>query len=95
MSDWKYVQKDPAEALSRLHFFSIKKKVSSGDREVRIIVQEFATPQMPALQFFAKADIELNQKTAPFEPCGWGETLTGALSECLNNLRRFEYEGPE
>ncbi len=41
------------------------------------------------------ADIELNQKTAKYRPSGWSDTLMGALSECLKNLRKFEYEGPE
>ncbi len=45
-----------------------------------------------AMKIFARADIELNQKTAPFEPAGWGDTLSEALSECLKNLRRFEYQ---
>ena len=30
-----------------------------------------------------------------FQPCGWAETLMGALTECLRNLRKFEYESPE
>ncbi len=94
MSDWKYVQRDPAEALAQLHFFSVKKPHPSGEMEVRITVQEFATPKLGVLQFFAKADIELNQNTATFQPCGWGDTLTSALSECLKNIRRFEFEGP-
>ncbi|MGD1095070.1 MAG: hypothetical protein ABSB35_24150, partial [Bryobacteraceae bacterium] len=63
MSDWKYVQIDPSETLAKLHFFSVKKKHASGDLEVRITVQEFATPEIGALQFFAMADVELNQKT--------------------------------
>jgi hypothetical protein len=95
MSDWKYAQQHPAEALARLHFFSVRKKHSSGEIEARITVREFATPEIGALQFFAMADIELNQKTAKFQPSGWSDTLLGALSECLKNLRRFEYEGPE
>src|ERR1700733_4739863 len=95
MSEWKYAQKDPEERLAQLHFFSVRKKHSSGEIETRITVQEFATPEIGALQFFAMADIELNQKTAKFQPSGWSNTLAGALSECLKNLRRFEYEGPE
>jgi hypothetical protein len=95
MSDWKYVQLDPSEALARLHFFSVRKKHPSGEIETRITVREFATPEIGALQFFAMADIELNQKTAKFQPSGWSDTLMGALAECLKNLRRFEYEGPE
>jgi len=95
MSDWKYVQGDPSEALAQLHFFSVKKKHSTGDIDVRITVHEFATPEVGALQFFAMADIELNQKTAKYQPSGWSDTLMGALSECLRNLRRFEYQGPD
>jgi hypothetical protein len=95
MSDWKYAQENPSEALARLHFFSVRKKHPSGEIEARITVREFATPEIGALQFFAMADIELNQKTAKFQPSGWSDTLLGALAECLKNLRRFEYEGPQ
>ena len=95
MSEWKYVQEDPSEGLARLHYFSARKKHSSGEIETRITVHEFATPPIGALQFFAMADIELNQKTAKYRPSGWSDTLMGALSECLKNLRKFEYEGPE
>lgn len=92
MNDWKYLQKDPAEQLAQLHFFSVKKKHGESEIDVRITVWEYATPEIGVLQFFAKADVELNQNTAPFQPCGWGHTLTIALSECLKNLRKFEYE---
>ena len=95
MSDWKYAQRDPSETLAQLHYFSVRKKHASGEIEARITVQEFATPEIGALQFFAMADIELNQKTAKFKPSGWSNTLLGALSECLKNLRKFEYEGTE
>ena len=95
MEDWKFTQKDPTEALARLHFFSIKKKHASGEVEARITVREFATAKTTDMKFFAMADIELNQKTAKFQPCGWADTLMGALTECLRNLRKFEYEGPE
>jgi len=95
MSDWKYVQIDPSESLAKLHYFSVKKKHSSGDLDVRITVQEFATPEIGALQFFAMADVVLNQKTIKFQPSGWSNTLAGALAECMNNVRRFEYQGQE
>lgn len=95
MSDWKLMQKDSSEALAQLHYFSVMKKHSSGEIEVRITVHEFATPEIGALQFFARADIELNQQVATFQPCGWSNTLSGALGECLNNLRRFDYQGSE
>lgn len=92
MDDWKYLQRDPSEALAKLHFFSVTKKHSSGEIEARITVKEFATAQLRDMQFFAVADIELNQKTLKFQPVGWSETLNGALAECLKNLRKFEYE---
>lgn len=95
MEDWKFTQKDPSEALAKLHFFSIKKKYASGEVEARITVKEFATAKTTDMKFFATADIQLNQNTAKFQPCGWAETLMGALTECLRNLRKFDYEGPE
>ncbi|HTS76031.1 MAG TPA: hypothetical protein VMG40_07500 [Bryobacteraceae bacterium] len=93
MDDWKYLQKDPSEELSRLYYFSVKKKHPSGEIDVLITVKEFATPGIGKMQFYATADIELNQKTAAFQPVGWSDNLTAALSECLNNIRRFEYQG--
>jgi hypothetical protein len=95
MADWKFAQKDHSEAVAQLHFFSVIKKHASGDIDVRITVKEFAAPKTRDLQFFASADIELNQKTLKFRPVGWSDTLLGALSECLRNLRRFEYEGDD
>ena len=91
--DWKFAQKDASEALAKLHFYSVTKKHAAGEIEARITVHEFATPKIGAMQFFAIADIELNQENAAFKPSGWSNTLTGALSECLKNLRRFDYEG--
>ena len=51
MEDWKFVEKDPSEALARLHFFSVKKKHASGEVEARITVKEFASAnnEIPAL----------------------------------------------
>jgi hypothetical protein len=92
MNEWKYAQADPSEALAKLHFFSMKKKSASGEIEVRITVKEYISADLGDLTFYAEADQELNQKTAPFRPCGWSNTLLGALSECMRNIRRFEYE---
>ena len=92
MSDWKLLQRDPSEQLAKLHFFSVKKQHSSGPVEIRITIWEYATAEIGALCFFAQTDVALNQKTAPFHPCGWSNTLIGALSECLRNVRNFEYE---
>jgi hypothetical protein len=95
VEDWKFTQQDPSEALAKLHFFSIKKKHAHGEVETRITVKEFATAKTTDMKFLAIADIELNQKTMKFQPCGWSNTLLGALTECLRNLRKFEYESPE
>jgi hypothetical protein len=92
MEDWKFAQKDPSEALAKLHFFSVTKKHAGGELEARITVKEYATYKTTDLKFYATADIELNQKTLKFQPFGWHETLLGALAECMRNLRRFEYE---
>ena len=95
MNEWKLVQRDPSEDLARLHFFSIKKKHAGGVIEARITVKEFVTFKTSDMAFFASADVELNQKAMKFRPCGWSETLAGALSECLRNLRKFDYEADE
>ena len=95
MNEWKLLQKDPSEGLARLHFFSISKKHAAGAIEARITVKEFVTAKTSDMQFFAYADIELNQKAMKFQPCGWSETLAGALGECLRNLRKFDYEAAE
>lgn len=92
MNEWKLVQNDCSEALARLHFFSVKKKHAKGEIEARITVKEFASAKTSDMQFYAAADIELNQKAMRFQPCGWSETLAGALGECMRNLRRFDYE---
>ncbi len=92
MNDWKYVQRDPSEALAQLHFFSVTKKHACGEVEARITVKEFASAKTSDMKFLATADIELNQKTVKFQPVGWGETLLSALAECMRNLRKFEYE---
>ena len=55
-------------------------------------VHEYAKPNAMNMLFYAEADKQTNQKTAPFSPCGWGPTLLVALSECVKNIRRFPYE---
>lgn len=92
VEDWKYITTEPEEALARLHFFSVKKPYPGGEVELRITIREFSRPDIGALQFYAETDQMLNQGTAPFRPCGWGKTLSEALSDCLRNIRRFDYE---
>lgn len=89
-----YAQKHPSERLARLHYFSVKKKHAAGEIELRITVKEFATPEVGSLRFFAMTDLPFDQ-TTKYQPCGWANSLLGALSECLINCRKFPFEPPE
>lgn len=93
MSEWTLAQTDPSEELAQLHFFSVKKRQPDGDVEFLITVREYATPQGSTGRFYAQADKQTNQKTAPFTPCGWGSNLFKALSECVQAIHRFPYQG--
>lgn len=93
MSDWIYAQRNPSEQLARLHYFSVKKQQDGREIDFRITVWEFVTPPEPAMKFFAEADKQTNQSSAPYTPCGWGPTLLDALSECVAAVHRFPYEG--
>jgi len=93
MSEWPYLQKDPSEELTQLHFFSMVKRQQQGDVTFRITVKEFAAPPPgQRLRFFAEADKPVNQKTASFVPCGWGNSVFAALGDCLRLIRQFPYE---
>lgn len=93
MSEWVYIQADPAEQLMQLHTFSIVKKQQSGDVVFSITVKEFAVPPPgQRVRFFAEADKPVNQKCGSFVPCGWGTTLFSALGDCVRLIRQFPYE---
>jgi hypothetical protein len=91
MNEWGYAQRDPAEQLARLHFFSMTKLQAGGNIDFLITVKEYVTPKDPALVFFAQADKQTNQRVAPYTPCGWGKTLLAALEECVREVNRFPY----
>lgn len=93
MKDWGFAQTHPSQELAEIHMFSVKKAQSTGEIEFMIMVKEYVTPKEPTMHFFAQADKEINQKTAPFKPVGWGKTLLDALSECIRSINRFPYEG--
>jgi hypothetical protein len=94
MSDWVYLQASPGEQLMRLHYFSIVKQQETGDVSFAITVKEFAVPPPgQRVRFYAQADKALNQKTAPFVPCGWGDSLFSALGDCVRLIRQFPFEG--
>ncbi len=96
MTDWHYAQADRAEELAQLHFFLMKKRQPGGEVSFRITVKEFASaPPGQHLRFFAEADKQVNQKTAPFLPSGWGDTILKALADCMRIIRDFPYEGDE
>jgi hypothetical protein len=95
MTDWMYAQENPAEQLAQLHHFSFVKHQPGGEVVFHITVKEFAAPPPgQRLRFFAEADKAVNQNTASFIPCGWGQTLFNALGDCVRLIRQFPYEGP-
>jgi hypothetical protein len=93
MSEWVYIQADAAEQLMQLHSFSIVKKQPTRDVLFSITVKEFAVPPPgQRVRFYAEADKQVNQKSGPFVPCGWGTTLFSALGDCVRLIRQFPYD---
>lgn len=96
MAEWNYAQADPSEELALLQVFSMKKRQNGREILFRITVREFAVPPAGHRQrFFAEADKPLNQKTAAIVPCGWGDSVLAALSDCMRMIRQFPYEGED
>jgi hypothetical protein len=92
VAEWIYAERDPAEELAELHSFSFKKRRPEGDIEFVITVKEFASRNALQMRFYAQADKEVNQRTAPFRPFGWGDSLLSALSECVEAIRQYPYD---
>ncbi len=93
MSDWVYLQASAGEQLMQLHYFSIVKQQAAGDVTFAITVKEFAVPPVgQRVRFYAEADKAVNQKTASFVPCGWGDSIFSALGDCVRLIRQFPYE---
>jgi hypothetical protein len=93
MKEWAFAQSNQADQLAHLHYFSMKKPCESGEVEFVITVYEYVKPRDPEMPFFAQADKQTNQQTAPFTPSGWGRTLLDALAECIKEVHRFPYQG--
>ena len=94
--EWHLTSTSPSEELAQLYFFSMKKSQQRGSVDFQITVKEYAVP--PAgqrLRFFAQADKQVNQSSAPLLPSGWGDTVWEALEGCLRLIRQFPYEGDE
>src|SRR5262245_59695352 len=93
MTEWVFAEKSPPDELAQMHFFSIQKIQGERAIEFRIAVYEYATKNHLSMRFFAQAEKQTNQRTLPFTPVGWGQTLLQALSECVDAVHRFPYEG--
>jgi len=96
MSDWVYLQANPAEELMRLHEFSIVKVQTTGNVTFGITVKEFAVPPPgQRVRFYAEADKGVRQKAARCVACGWCEALFSALGDCVRLIRQFPYDSEE
>ncbi len=94
MSDWIHIQAKSGELLMQLHHFSIVRQQPGGDVTFAITVKEYAVaPPGQRVRFYAEADKHVNQATAPFLPCGWGQFHISALGDCVRMIREFPYEG--
>jgi hypothetical protein len=93
MSEWTFAETEPSDELAQLHFYSINKREGDRTVEFRITVREYAKPNHLNMRFYADTDKQTNQKVAPYTPCGWGQTLLQALSDCVKAIHRFPYEG--
>lgn len=93
MAEWTYAETSSSDELALLHYFSMKKAQGDKTIEFQITVREYASRNKQLMRFFAQADKQTNQKSAPFTPCGWGESLLDALSQCVKAIHRFPYEG--
>jgi hypothetical protein len=92
MAEWEFAQTNPIQELAELRFFSMKKIQGDKTIEFRITVREFAPRNQLLMRFYAEADKQTNQKTAPYTASGWGPTLLRALSDCVREIERFPYE---
>ena len=93
MAEWTFAQSNNAEELAQLHFFSVNKRQDDRVIEFRITVKEYAIANHLSMRFYAEADKQVNQKSAPYTPNGWGQTLLQALSDCVKGVQRFPYKG--
>lgn len=92
MDEWAYAQTKATEKLARVSHFSVMKQQDGAEIEFLITVKEYAAATDRRMCFFALADKQTNQDGTPYTPCGWGETLISALSDCIRELNRFPYQ---
>jgi hypothetical protein len=70
----------------------MQKRQPAGDVEFIITVFEYVSRNQLKMKFFARADKQVNQRTAPLTPFGWGETMLAALRECKKLIQDYPYE---
>jgi hypothetical protein len=92
MDEWAYAQTKASEKLARVSYFSVMKQQDGAEIEFLITVKEYAVPKDRRMSFFALTDKQTNQDGTQYTPCGWGETLISALSDCIRELHRFPYQ---
>ena len=91
-TDWQFAQRDPSEEFAKLHLFAMQKRQPTGDVEIIITVFEYVSRNHLNMRFYARADKQVNQKTAPFTPFGWGDSILSALTECKKLIHDYPYE---
>src|SRR5687767_12900550 len=92
MTDWQFAQRATLLRNSRSCIFSRCASGSPGDVEFIITVFEYVSRNQLNMSFYARADKEVNQKTAPFTPFGWGDSIVRALTECKKQTQDYPYE---
>jgi hypothetical protein len=68
------------------------KRQPTGDVEFIITVFEYVNRNQANMKFFARADKQVAQKTRPFTPFGWGDSILTALRECKRLIQECPYE---
>lgn len=91
--DWEFIETHAEEAFSRIEYFGFKKPMPDGTSvDFVVTLHHYRLRPDPAMSFFAQADKQVNQKTAPYTPSGWCSTAQEALWECLKSIRKFPYQ---
>jgi hypothetical protein len=82
----------PPNKLARLRFRK-NRMAPVGEFRIGLAICEAMRIEMP---FFARADdARPNQKTLPFTPSGWGNTLLDALAGCVETVPIAFFREPD
>jgi hypothetical protein len=92
VAEWVHAQKDPADELAQLHYFSFKKRQGRGGDRV-CDYREGVCVEERSADALLRAGGQGNQpENCPFRPFGSGDSLLNALSECIRSIRQYPYE---